>query len=48
MTLPPSVLKESKTKAVKSFKRNTKGPSSKVSNLQQQLIPDAEHTAGKT
>lgn len=41
MILFPGALKENKAKAVKSFKTNSKGPPSKVSFLQQQLIPDA-------
>lgn len=41
MSLSLDTLKESKSKAVKNFKGNSKGPSSKVHHSQQQLTPDA-------
>lgn len=40
MSLSPDALKESKGKAINSFKNNSKPPSIKVSHLQQKLIPD--------
>lgn len=40
MCLSPDALKESKVKAINSFKSNSKSPSSKVSHLEQKLIPD--------